>query len=346
MKEHAVTVTLRDNSLEAAESAYSLIYDWFQKGVNGGFVAVLSNDRGKDRWHIHFYLVAPGADVKRLDGYCRRRFGYVHRKRVTNRYGWLAYMHKQKHGRLRFCNKELLYEILDEDEKELIFRTVCEGEPECSEVPVDEGSIKSGFVDKQIVFPDGEVIFSIRLIGSREKIESVAEEYRDLYREINSRPKVLGDGKSGVSDCATVLRRVKGFVVNKCCNYDPSQFNTAHWCWSKDRACVYCEPWGGFRCSWFELFVLPGDKELEADYFALISALQAENGKQEKIEVAGSGSGIQKVRKQCLYPGCGEVFLASSNRQKYCPSHQHSAARERKRLWAAKGRDRNSCSRI
>jgi hypothetical protein len=119
-------------------------------------------------------------------------------------------------------------------------------------------------------------------------------------------------------------QNTRKLVADECANY----FNDGYYCCVKDGKCVYFDlddPRD--RCRYFENNVLPLDKDYEAIYRQEL--IQGKMSEAEKQEIVKAHREKNKIRKTCQQ--CRKIFLAESNRQRFCPDCKKTVRRQYQR---------------
>lgn len=127
-------------------------------------------------------------------------------------------------------------------------------------------------------------------------------------------------------DRRSISSRIKSLVAAECANHlNSGPAGIKNHCWANEKAnggvCAFFADIENPRCRYFEVAVLPLDKELKGIFSSETLARQIQEGRRRLIA------------KKCERPGCDQTFPARSNRQRFCPKCQKAAKNDRNRTW-------------
>jgi hypothetical protein len=121
----------------------------------------------------------------------------------------------------------------------------------------------------------------------------------------------------------TVLKQVQQLINKECANYFYKCDEVTSYCcreWTKDLSCIYFQPEPEFdRCKYFEETCLPLSEEIKIIYNLKYIDKVDLTSKQQR-EIKQEIDWVNRPRRKCENPECGEIFPAKSNRQKLCDS--------------------------
>ena len=122
-------------------------------------------------------------------------------------------------------------------------------------------------------------------------------------------------------------RRVRSLAFDECANHFHELNGHRNWCVAREKVCVFASGEDLPRCGCFERGVLPLDPEAQAVYLAERRAVaQGHTLTALQTEIVREAFTKPQARVKCVK--CGEIFLAASGRQQYCPECRKAVKRE------------------